>query len=76
MILTHTQPGSLYYTDDWRVCASPRLRGDHVVIRKERGRPKGRDTINGIEEFWSYAKSWLHPFVAFRGATFTCTSAS
>jgi len=32
------------------------IRGDHVVIRKEKGRLKGRDHINGIEGFWSYAK--------------------
>ena len=39
-----------------------RLRGDHVVIRKEKGRPVGRDHINGIEGFWSYAKNWLYPY--------------
>lgn len=61
-IAKHTKPGSLYYTDDWQAYASLRLRGEHVVIRKERGRPKGRDTINGIEGFWSYAKNWLYPF--------------
>ncbi len=58
----HTRPGSLYYTDDWQAYASLRLQGDHVVIRKERGRPKGRDHINGIEGFWSYAKNWLTPY--------------
>jgi hypothetical protein len=41
---------------------SLRIQGDQVVIRKERGRPKGRDHINGIEGFWSYAKNWLYPF--------------
>ena len=61
-IIEHTKPGSLYYTDDWQAYASLRTRGEHVVIRKERGRPKGRDTINGIEGFWSYAKNWLYPY--------------
>jgi transposase len=61
-IVLHTKPGSLYYTDDWHAYASLRLRGEHVVIRKERGRPKGRDTINGIEGFRSYAKNWRYPF--------------
>jgi transposase len=32
------------------------------MIRKERGRPLGRDHINGIEGFWSYAKNWLYPY--------------
>lgn len=44
-----------------------KLRGDHVVIRKEKGRPVRRDHINGIEindieGFWSYAKNWLYPY--------------
>ena len=32
------------------------------MIRKEKGRPVGRDHINGIEGFWSYAKNWLYPY--------------
>jgi len=39
-----------------------KLRGDHVVIRKEKGRPVGHDHINGIEGFGSYAKNWLYPY--------------
>ena len=31
------------------------------MIRKEKGKPVGRDHINGIEGFWSYAKNWLYP---------------
>ena len=62
LVRAHTRPGSLYYTDDWQAYGSLRVQGDHVVVRKERGRPKGRDHINGIEGFWSYAKNWLYPF--------------
>lgn len=58
----HTREGSLYYTDKWRAYATLKLRGDHVVIRKEKGRSFGRDHINGIEGFWSYAKNWLYPY--------------
>ena len=61
-IKTQTTPGSLYYTDDWQAYASLALRGEHIVIRKVRGRPKGREHINGIEGFWSYAKHWLYPY--------------
>ncbi len=32
------------------------------MIRKEKRRPVGRDHINGIEGFWSYAKDWLYPY--------------
>jgi len=38
------------------------MRGEHVIIRKQKGRPVGRDHINGIEGFWSYAKNWLYPY--------------
>lgn len=62
LVQAHTKPGSLYYTDDWHAYASLAVRGDHIVVRKERGKPKGRDHLNGIEGFWSYAKHWLYPY--------------
>lgn len=62
-IQAHARPGSLYYTDNWQAYATLRMRGEHVAIRKEKGRPKGCDRINGIEDFWSYAKNWLAPFL-------------
>ncbi len=62
LIKHHTRPGSLYYTDDWHAYASLALRGNHVVVAKEKGHPKGRDHINGIEGFWSYAKHWLYHY--------------
>jgi len=62
VIQAHSREGSLYYTDEWQAYATLRLRGDHVIIRKEKGRPVGRDHINGIEGFWSYAKNWLYPY--------------
>jgi len=60
-VCAHTTPGSLYYADDWQAYASLRVQGDHIVVRKEKGRPRGRDHINGIEGFWSHAKNWLYP---------------
>lgn len=62
VIQPQSREGSLYYTDEWQAYATLRLRGDHVVIRKEKGRPVGHDHINGIEGFWSYAKNWLYPY--------------
>jgi len=62
LVKVHTKPGSLYYTDDWHAYGSLAVRGDHIVVRKEAGRPKGRSHINGIEGFWSYAKHWLYPY--------------
>ena len=61
-IEAHTREGALYYTDEWQAYATLKLRGEHVMIRKEKGRPVGRDHINGIEGFWSYAKNWLYPY--------------
>ena len=62
LIATHTLPGSLYYTDDWQAYATLAVRGEHVIVSKEKGRPRGRDHINGIEGFWSYAKHWLYMY--------------
>ena len=62
LIVKHTNPGSLYYTDDWHAYTFLKIRGDHVVIRKQKGKAKGRDHINGIEGFWSYAKHWLYHY--------------
>ena len=62
LIQEQTTPGSLYFTDDYHAYAGLRVRGEHVTVRKERGRPVGRDHVNGIEGFWSYAKHWLHTY--------------
>lgn len=62
LIEQHTKPGSLYYTDEYAAYASLRVRGAHVVVSKKEGRPQGREHINGIEGFWSYAKHWLYQY--------------
>jgi transposase len=62
LLLAHTHPGSLYYTDDWHAYTSLPIRQRHVVISKIKGIPRGREHINGIEGFWSYAKHWLYPY--------------
>ncbi len=58
----YTKTGSLYYTDDWFAYAFLPVRGNHVVVLKDKGVPKGRDHINGIEGFWSFAKHWLYQY--------------
>lgn len=62
LITHHTKPGSLYYTDDWFAYTVLPIRGNHVVVRKEKGKPKGRDHLNGLEGFWSFAKHWLYHY--------------
>ena len=59
---SQTKPGSLYFTDYYQAYGKLSVRGDHVVVRKEKGRPVGRDHMNGIEGFWSYAKHWLYQY--------------
>jgi len=51
LITRYTKAGSLYYTDDWFAYTFPPIRGNHVVIMKEKGLPKGRDHLNSIEGF-------------------------
>ena len=48
-ITRYTQAGSLYYTDDWFAYTFLPIRGNHVVVLKEKGVPKGWNHINGIE---------------------------
>lgn len=62
LIVHYTKPGGLYYTDEWFAYTFLDIRGNHVVVKKEKGQPKGRDHLNGIEGFWSYAKHWLYQY--------------
>ena len=59
---TTVPEASLYYTDDWRAYGSLPIRGNRVVVSKRKGRPSGKDHLNGIEGFWSYAKHWLYQY--------------
>jgi len=38
------------------------VRGEQVIVSKDKGRPRGRGHINGIEGFRSYAKHWLYTY--------------
>ncbi|GAB4356864.1 MAG: hypothetical protein Kow0073_14620 [Immundisolibacter sp.] len=44
-VRARSKPGSLRDTDDWQAYARLRRRGEQIVIRKEKGRPKGRERI-------------------------------
>ena len=50
-ITKYTKAGSLYYTDDWFSYAFLTVRGNHLVVLKEKDVPKGRNYINGIRRF-------------------------
>jgi transposase len=64
LVFHHIRAGSLSYSDDWHAYTWLSIKGDHVVVKKDRGTPKAkaRDHINGIEGFWSFSKNWLYQF--------------
>lgn len=63
LITHHTKAGGLYYTDNWYAYTFLSIRGNHVIVPKEKGMPKGgRSHLNGIEGFWSFAKHWLYHY--------------
>ena len=64
LIKQHTKKGSLYYTDDHTAYATLNLIGKHQIILhgKEEYVRDDATHINGIEGFWSYAKTWLYHY--------------
>ena len=62
IIEKHTETGSVYYTDDYEGYVGLVVRGRHIRITKEKGRPTTKAHINGIEGYWSYAKHWLYHY--------------
>lgn len=64
LIKLHTKKGSLYYTDDHIAYATLDLIGKHQIIAHGMEEYVREDTthINGIEGFWSYAKTWLYHY--------------
>ncbi len=73
IIHQHIKPGSLYYTDDWHAYSSLSIRGDHVVITKEKGKPKGRNTIlMGLKASGALLKTGFINIEAFPSIISTC----
>jgi transposase-like protein len=64
LIRQHTRKGSLYYSDDHTAYATLNLIGKHQIIAHSREEYVRREDahINGIEGFWSYAKTWLYHY--------------
>ncbi len=56
---------AIYYSDDHTAYATLNLIGKHhqVIAHSREEYVRGEDThINGIEGFWSYAKTWLYHY--------------
>ena len=63
LIKKHTRKGSLYYTDDYTAYASLIMRGKHKVVSHGMDEyARGDAHINGMEGFWSYAKTWMYHY--------------
>ena len=63
LIKKHTRKGSLYYTDDYTAYASLIMRGKHKVVSHGMDEyVRGDSHINGMEGFWSYAKTWMYHY--------------
>lgn len=63
LIKQYTKKGSLYYSDDHTAYAMLNMIGKHQVVAHGREEYVREDThINGIEGFWSYAKTWLYHY--------------
>lgn len=58
-ITRYTQVENLYYTKAWFAYTFLPIRGNYVLVLKDKGVPKSRNHINEIECFWSFAKHWL-----------------
>ena len=61
-IRNKTEKGSVYYTDCFKSYKSLKRYGKHRRINKEHTYAKGRNHINGIEGFWSFAKERFHKY--------------
>jgi len=61
-IRKNTQKGCVYYTDNFRSYNSLSRFGKHNKICHENSFAIGKNHINGIEGFWSYAKRFLSKY--------------
>jgi len=61
-IMGKTEKGSVFYTDCFRSYKSLKQYGRHLKINKQYTFAAGRNHINGLEGFWSYAKERFHKY--------------
>jgi transposase-like protein len=70
--------GSTIYTDGWKAYNGLILNGyDHYrIFHHENEFARGKNHVNGIESFWSYAKHRLAKFNGFTDNNFICQTPS
>lgn len=57
-----TRKGSVFYTDDFKSYKDLKHYGKHSRVKHSKTFGKGKNHINGIEGFWSYAKERFHKY--------------
>ena len=57
-----TEKGSVFYTDCFKSYGSLRRFGKHNRVNHEKTFGRGRNNINGLEGFWSFAKERFHKY--------------
>jgi transposase len=57
-----TEKGSVFYTDCFKSYGSLRRYGKHSRVNHEKTFGRGRNHINGLEGFWSFAKERFHKY--------------
>lgn len=65
-IKAHCLKGAVYFTDEWKSYHDLKAYGKHLPITHSSTFARGRTHINGIEGFWSFAKSLHHKFHGVR----------
>ena len=61
-IIEKTEKGSVFYTDCFKSYGSLRRYGKHSRVNHEKTFGRGRNHINGLEGFWSFAKERFHKY--------------
>jgi len=57
-----TEKGSVFYTGCFKSYGSLRRFGKHSRVNHEKTFGRGRNHINGLEGFWSFAKERFHKY--------------
>jgi len=61
-IIEKTEKGSVFYTDCFKSYGSLKRYGKHSRVNHEKTFGRGRNHINGLEGFWSFAKERFHKY--------------
>lgn len=57
-----TEKGSVFYTDCFKLYKSLKQYGKHLRVNKQYAFANGKNHINGLEGFGSYAKERFHKY--------------